>query len=437
MKKSNNLAVIGPKTLVSFKKQGILDVPAKIDTGADSSSVWASEIIEKNGTLSFVLFDPQSPWYNGKTIKTKRYTLRSIKNSFGVAEFRYKVFLNIEINNKKIKAQFTLSDRSNNRFPVLIGRHTLENRFLVDVSKDDHHDRKHILMISTKKTPATERFSQNIASHGKLDVTYVSYADLCYQTGLGGNKITLIDSGRDVASFDFIYFKTSARFQDIAASIARYAKNRRIPFIDTALLNYPATSKLYQYVILTDHKFSVPKSMLFFPERLAGSYEMIKDAVGLPFVLKDIHGNKGEHNYLVKDETSFKKACKKTKKAGVMCIAQGFVPNDCDYRVLVMGRKVRLVIKRNGTKKSHLNNTSKGATSELIGLKDLPMTVQKDSIAMAGLLDREVAGVDMVKDKMTNVWYCLEVNDGPQLASGSFVEEKHATVADYLYRKLR
>ena len=45
---------------------GIMGIkaPAKIDTGADSTSVWASNIkMSKDGVLSFTLFDKSSPFY--------------------------------------------------------------------------------------------------------------------------------------------------------------------------------------------------------------------------------------------------------------------------------------------------------------------------------------------------------------------------------------
>ena len=36
----------------------------------------------------------------------------------------------------KIKVLFNLSDRSNNNFPILIGRRTIAHKFVVDVSKN-------------------------------------------------------------------------------------------------------------------------------------------------------------------------------------------------------------------------------------------------------------------------------------------------------------
>jgi len=53
------------------------------------------------------------------------------------------------------------------------------------------------------------------------------------------------------------------------------------------------------------------------------------------------------------------------------------------------------------------------------------------------LLKREVAGVDVVQDKQTGLWYCLEVNDSPQLTTGAYVDEKQAAFAKFIEDTLR
>ena len=50
------LKVIGSTEFIDVA--GIKNVPAKIDTGADSSAIWASNIeMQKNGILKFSLFE--------------------------------------------------------------------------------------------------------------------------------------------------------------------------------------------------------------------------------------------------------------------------------------------------------------------------------------------------------------------------------------------
>ena len=115
---------------------GIKNIPAKIDTGADSSAIWASDInMEADGTLVFSLFGKKSPLFTGKRIKTTDYRAKSIRSSHGDVQVRYRVKLPLELNGKNFETVFTLADRSKNNFPVLIGRRTIKGEFLVDTSK--------------------------------------------------------------------------------------------------------------------------------------------------------------------------------------------------------------------------------------------------------------------------------------------------------------
>lgn len=128
------LTIIGNNTFVSIA--GINKIPAKVDTGADSSSLWASDIsFSDSGHLEFVLFAPGYALYTGERIIAEDFSVRQVRNSTGDVNVRYCVLLTMKVKNRKIKTYFTLADRSCNRFPVLIGRKTLQNKFLVDVSK--------------------------------------------------------------------------------------------------------------------------------------------------------------------------------------------------------------------------------------------------------------------------------------------------------------
>ena len=112
------------------------DVLAKIDTGADSSTIWASNVhIDENGVLRFSLFDKESPHYDGKIFKRKDFSAVRVKSSNGHAEIRYRTHFSVKIAGRRIKILMSLTDRSQNEFSILIGRRTIAGRFLVDVTK--------------------------------------------------------------------------------------------------------------------------------------------------------------------------------------------------------------------------------------------------------------------------------------------------------------
>jgi D-alanine-D-alanine ligase-like ATP-grasp enzyme len=89
-----------------------------------------------------------------------------------------------------------------------------------------------------------------------------------------------------------------------------------------------------------------------------------------------------------------------------------------------MGDEVRLVIHRQSTGQSHLNNTSQGGQAQIIDVATLDRQMLEESVQISKALGREVTGVDMIQDKHSGEFYFLEVNNMPQLSTGSMVEQK-------------
>ena len=132
--------IIGRNTAVEFVGHAV-GVPAKVDTGADSSAVWASNItMHRDGTLSFQLFGETSPYYTGETIYTKIYKAVLVRGGTGHQQIRYKTEFSIKIHGRTVRVYINLADRSTHKFPVLIGRRTLANKFLVDVSESEFEE---------------------------------------------------------------------------------------------------------------------------------------------------------------------------------------------------------------------------------------------------------------------------------------------------------
>ena len=127
--------IIGIIENVSIGERAV-DVPAKIDTGADSSAIWASNIhVGRDGHLRFSLFGEGSSYYNGKIFKRADFSVAKVKSSNGQTEIRYRTHFTVTIAGKKVRGLFNLSDRSHNRYKILIGRRTISGKFLVDVSR--------------------------------------------------------------------------------------------------------------------------------------------------------------------------------------------------------------------------------------------------------------------------------------------------------------
>ena len=131
-------AVIGATELVDFPELGWQQVPARVDTGAATSSIHCSRVrlVEKAGEprrLSFYLDvqkgAPRQPF------SVTDFKETTIKNSFGHEERRYVIKTQIVLGKRRIRTEFSLADRRKMSYPVLLGRKLLKGRFLVDVSQ--------------------------------------------------------------------------------------------------------------------------------------------------------------------------------------------------------------------------------------------------------------------------------------------------------------
>lgn len=138
--RGGNLPIIGATEWVDVGNYH--KIPAKTDTGATSSAIWASHIkVTKDGTLKFQLFDEGSKYYTGRVFKRSKgnYKVALVRSSNGTEQIRYRVYLRMTIAGKKIRVLFALSDRVKNTYPILIGRRTISGKFLVDPAIQNCH----------------------------------------------------------------------------------------------------------------------------------------------------------------------------------------------------------------------------------------------------------------------------------------------------------
>lgn len=131
---------IGRRELVDFPALDLYEIEAKIDTGAFTSALHCSNIHEDTKpdgrrVVCFELLDPSHPAYNHKRFEFEKFSLRDIKNSFGDVQERYVIRTQIRLYEEEHEAEFSLSDRSDMKYPVLLGRALLRRRYIVDVAK--------------------------------------------------------------------------------------------------------------------------------------------------------------------------------------------------------------------------------------------------------------------------------------------------------------
>lgn len=131
------MEILGRSERVDLPLIGLSAIHAKVDTGAYNCSLHCCRAEVIKGMLEVIFLDEDHPNYTGKVFTFKRFDQREIKNSFGEAEVRYVIKTRIRLGGRVIRAEFSLSNRGNLRFPVLLGRKILRSRFLIDVTQKD------------------------------------------------------------------------------------------------------------------------------------------------------------------------------------------------------------------------------------------------------------------------------------------------------------
>jgi hypothetical protein len=133
----NEKILIGRSEKVDLPELGLVSLEAKIDSGAFTSSLHCLEIhpfyLNQQHFVSFTIFDGLTPLRREAPV----FTSRLIRTSGGYMSYRFVIKTSITISGKNYVTEISLTDRSNMRYQLLLGRKLLGNRFIIDVSRQN------------------------------------------------------------------------------------------------------------------------------------------------------------------------------------------------------------------------------------------------------------------------------------------------------------
>jgi hypothetical protein len=132
--------IIGRIEEVDLPEWGFYSLDAKIDTGAYTSSLHCHHIEpflkNKENWIRFYLLDPDHSAYSDQKMELPIHDKREVKSSNGETELRYFIQTKITFLGEVYAIEFSLTDRSAMKYPLLIGRKFLKKgSFIVDVTK--------------------------------------------------------------------------------------------------------------------------------------------------------------------------------------------------------------------------------------------------------------------------------------------------------------
>ena len=262
----------------------------------------------------------------------------------------------------------------------------------------------------------------------KVDLDLVSYNRVCFDTESrdilirpnlsNENKIKQFDGYKKVDDYDVLFFRTTGKHWEEVDLIINSIKRDDVIVVDPLVRSgKPSMAcKAWQMLALKEAGIDVPKtiygSLWFLYENM-----MIEKPFEFPVILKGSGGDRGTRVYKADDLEQLEKLVRDLRKTeteeGKRYMLQEYIPNDGDYRVLVLGEKVLGVMKRSSQSVAEFkNNYSAGGKFEVA---DLPEEIKKLALKAAKTCGLAVAGVDVAFRnfdlKKPVIW---EVNKGPQ-----------------------
>ncbi len=135
LKRFATMTEIGWREITSLPDLGILDLHAKIDTGARTSALHAVdiEVLDHEDGPKIGFHVPLPGAARSKRCVARLVDHREIKNTSGVPEHRYVIETTLVLGHRHWHIEVSLADRENMEFDLLLGRTAIRGRrFLVN-----------------------------------------------------------------------------------------------------------------------------------------------------------------------------------------------------------------------------------------------------------------------------------------------------------------
>ena len=131
--------VIGWRERVSFPDFDVVGVKAKVDSGAQTSSIHAFRPRfshrEDGEWVSFEIHPRRRSRKDAIRVSAKVLTHRWIRSSNGTRELRPVIVTTMMLGDEVFEAEMTLANRHLMAYRMILGRSAMRGRFIVDPSK--------------------------------------------------------------------------------------------------------------------------------------------------------------------------------------------------------------------------------------------------------------------------------------------------------------
>jgi ribosomal protein S6--L-glutamate ligase len=420
---------LGWEEWIGLPDLGLPALRAKVDTGARTSSLHATEIETfgpANAPMVRFLVHPIPGQYDleipcSAVIKDRR----EVTSSNGEGEMRFVIETNLEVAGQHWPVELTLTDRRGMALHMLLGRQALDNAAVVPSERFFQAERDYSVYASAALRKVAPKRALRIAILSR-EHNY-SNRRLIEEGEARGHTVEIIDTTRCYMAINTLapeihcdgkrLPRYDAVIPRIGASVTQYgtALLRQFETLNTFCVNGSAgitasRDKLHAHQILARHKIGMPATA--FAASPKDTTNLIGIAGGAPLIVKLLESTQGKGVVLAETKKAAESVITAFRGLKANFLVQQFVKEAAgeDIRCFVVGTRVVAAMKRSGAEGDFRSNLHLGGSAVTVRISK---EERSTAIRAARAFGLNVAGVDLLRSETGPK--VLEVNSSPGL----------------------
>ncbi|WP_172294167.1 30S ribosomal protein S6--L-glutamate ligase [Pseudoruegeria sp. HB172150] len=441
---------LGWEEWLSFPKLGLPALKAKIDTGAKTSALHASDI-EPFGpaTKPKVRFQvhPIPGQYNVAIPCSATITdRRDVTSSNGETEFRYVIETPMSIGGREWPVEVTLTDRGQMAYRVLVGRQALAEDMIVVPTEsfcqpaldfDVYHSAElrdvvpdRILRIAVLSREPANYSTTRLVHEGEKRGHVVEVIDTtrCYMA-INTLAPELHYDGKRLPRYDAVIPRIGASITPYGTAVVRQFETTGTYCLNGSEGITASRDKLHAHQMLARQRIGMPVTAF------AASPKDTDNLIGLvgktPLIVKLLESTQGKGVVLAETPKAAQSVIDAFRGLRANFLVQQFVKEAAgeDIRCLVVGGRVVASMKRTGAEGDFRSNLHRGGTAVAVKISK---TERETAVRAARAFKLGLGGVDLLRSESGPK--VLEVNSSPGLEGIERASGKN--VAGLLYEHI-
>jgi ribosomal protein S6--L-glutamate ligase len=427
-----DLKIIGSEEWCVFEELGIPAIKARVDSGAKTSSIQATNLkVFNKGAKEWVKFEVNPLPENrsiGITCEAQLVDRRMVKSSSGISEERLVVKTPVTIGDHTFDIELTLANRDTMEFRMLLGREALNERFIVNPAinyavqefVEEEIEEKYQpyfkektglkigLLASNPNLYSNKRIMEAAEARGH-EIVFLN-VELAYMKLDARSPEIRYRGGNILKEFDAVIPRIKPSVTFYGCALIRQFKNLGVYCQNSAESITQSRDKLFASQLFSNYDIHIP--ITGFAKSPMDTKDLIKMVNGAPLIIKLLESTQGKGVVLAETNKAAESVINAFKSVNTNILVQEFIKeaNGQDIRCFVINGKVVASMQRQAAKGEFRANIHQGGKASMIKI-----TTEERKLAQkaAKVLNLAVAGVDIIRSNKGPL--LLEVNSSPGL----------------------